>query len=207
MKIRRNSLKPRRLTLKSWAALDDLRNEIRDAAERGLWHEAIEPIFQSIEMGAGKIDRNSAWMDVAKAYGDVLEINQPTKSFPLLDSREKGKPMPWEYKGRTWYFWLNLFGKSYGWSEAEVAGMDVDDAIGLYQEILVDEQLEMEWEYGLSEVAYSYDKTTKKTKFVPMQRPDWMRMVSPESRNRPIKTMKIRADMMPQGNVVILDKS
>jgi hypothetical protein len=75
----------------------------------------------------------------------------------------------------------------------------VEDALSKIQEIIVEDQLEKEFFYGLSEVAYHYDKSTKTSKFVPMPRPHWMR-----AQPKPIQRFKIPVSMMPMG-VVIMD--
>ena len=63
----------------------------------------------------------------------------------------------------------------------------------------MDDQLEREFYYGLSEVAYHYDAATKKSKFVPLPRPNWMRpKVEPE---KVVKT-PIPASMIPMGVVI-----
>jgi len=61
-----------------------------------------------------------------------------------------------------------MLAKNYGWTLEYVSMLQVEEALAKIQEILVDEQLEHEFFYGLSEVAYSYDSSTKKSKFVPM---------------------------------------
>jgi hypothetical protein len=123
--------------------------------------------------------------------------------FPILTSKDKQKPLPWEYDGRTWYFWLNTFAEHYGWDDERVGNMDIDTAIGLYQEIQIEEQLKSEFTYGLSEVAYVYDKNTKKSRFSPLPRPQWMLGIAPK--DKPVKTYPMPAIALPKGNIVFLD--
>lgn len=203
MKIKETDI--RRLTLKGWAAIDDLRRTIDNLAQEGKWWLVPDIIFQVIEIGCSrKIPKILFWIDVIKIYNQILERNQPTKLFPILTSKEKGKPLPWEYEGRSWYFWLNLFGDRYGWDEEQISKLEVDTAIGLYQEIVIDDQLRNEWDWGLSEVSRGYDSSSKKSVFHPLPRPDWMRPIAPK--RQAVKTVKMPAGMIPSGNVVALDE-
>jgi len=61
----------------------------------------------------------------------------------------------------------------------------------------VDDQLDREFIYGLSEIAYHYDKNTKTRKFVPLPRPHWMR-----EKIQPVKKFPILKAMMPMGNII-----
>ncbi len=196
----------RRLTLRGWAAIDDKRRSIEDASKEGESFLVSNLIFEIIEfVTSKKLPKETFWMDVAGIYGQVIEKNNPTKIFPILTSKEKSKPLPWEYLGRSWYFWLNLFAENYGWSEDQVSSMDIDTAIALYQEIIISGQLENEWQYGLSEIAYQYNPSTKKSHFKPLPRPDWMRGIV--GKQKPVKTSKIPVAMMPAGVVINLDET
>lgn len=208
MKIRTRKISPRRLTLKSWAAMEDVKQKIDKESKEGHWSAIPELIIQVIKLATeDKRDfRNLFWLDVSQTYTASIVANLPIKDPPLLTSKEKQKTMPWEYEGRTWYFWLNLFAKHYGWGEKQIEVMDIDSAIALYQEILVDQQLEQEFHYSLSEIAYPYSKSTKTSKYQPMPRPDWMRMVAPP-KNQPVKTTQMPKTVFPVGNVINLDES
>ena len=186
--------------------MEDIRRKIDHEAEWGRWSLIPDLIFQSINICTEKDTdhQDSFWIDVVELYNKAIEANSPRKILPILTSREKSKPMPWEYEGRTWYFWLNLFAKSYGWDTEKIGALDIDDAIALYQEIVIDEQLENEWDWGLSEISYEYVPSTKKSKFRPLPRPSWMLGVAPQAK-KPEKKIKILKKMLPQGNVVSLD--
>lgn len=136
------------------------------------------------------------WYEVISAYSEVVILNSPTIKFPVLFGEEsKNEKMPWEYTGRSWYFWLHLFASNYGWSEEHIGELDIDTAIGLYQEILLGDQLDREWHYGLSEVAYQYNSGTKKNEYKPLDRPTWMLPMAPKQ----LPVVKIRKDLMPIG--------
>lgn len=192
-----------RLKFRQWIQLDEIRKKIDDEAEVGNWQKIPDLIFQFITACGYEI-KDPPWVEVQGLYGQAVSENLPRIHFPLFKSREKGKPHPWEYEGRSWFFWLHIFAGKYGWTPDIVADLDLDEAIGLYEEILVDEQLEKEWQHSLSEIAYQYDKSTKKSKFKALGRPDWMAMYD-NVPNRPQPKVKIPKSAMPVGNIVSLD--
>jgi len=192
---------PSRLTLKSWATLDDYRKQIANCKSIDV---ACDLIFKSIELAIAEWPKwdDIFWMDVSDLYIRTSQVNQPIIQFPILTSKTEKDDFPWEYPGRTWLFWLNVFAKNYGWDEASIATLDIDTAIGLYQEIVVDEQMRDEWQWGLSEKSVEYVPSTKKSKFVPLSRPEWMQAVA---KPKKIVKTKILKSMMPAGLVVNLD--
>lgn len=198
------NLEPSRLTLRGWATLEDLQKSISTAAEVEDWSKVSALILETVELSCGGFDRNMFWKDVAEAYTVALQLNSPTRKFPIMTSKEKGKTMPWEYEGRSWYFWLNTFAKAYGWSPEEIGNLEIDDAIGLYQEIAIDHQLDNEWDWGLSEMSYEYNKSTKKSHFKPLPRPDWMKGIVDKA--KPVRKTRILAKMMPMGEIINLDE-
>lgn len=197
--------KPKRLPLREWAKLDDARQKIQTAAESNAWYDIPPLIYRSIRLSVTYLPGLSKtnWIKIAELYVRVVGVNQPTIKFPVLTSKTNAEKQPWEYEGRIWYFWLNLFATKYGWGEKEIGFLDIDEAIGLYQEILIDEQLRQEWEHGLSDLAYEYVPSTKKSKYRPLKRPDWMIGFAPKSK-KPVKKIRMRATMLPVGNVVNL---
>jgi len=198
---------PSRLFLREWAALDDLRKSIEARAEEGNWLAVPKLIQQAIDLCLDNLDYdNLPWFETAEIYGKCLQANLPRKKFPVLETKEKTKSLPWEYEGRGWYFWANLFASRYGWGEDQIEKLDPDDAIGLYQEVLIDEQLESEWWWGLSEIAYPYDKAMKRSRFKPLDRPDWMRQTMSKLKSKPIETSPMPAALFPVGVVINLDE-
>jgi hypothetical protein len=71
---------------------------------------------------------------------------------------------------------------------------DVDVALAHIQEILTDEQLEREFYWGTSEIAYPYNPTTKQSKFSPLTRPYFMAAPAPQ-----LKRIQIPRGLMPVG--------
>ena len=191
-----------RLKFKEWIRLDEIRKKIDEEAEAGHWQKIPNLIFEFITVCGVEID-DPPWMDVRALYDQCVIENQPRIQFPIFRSKEKGKPSAWDYEGRSWYFWLNIFAKNYGWTPEIVEDLDLDDAVGLYEEILVEDQFSKEWQWGLSEMAYPYNKSTKKQHFKPLGRPDWMVV---HSSDQPQKKVKIPIKSLPVGVVINLDE-
>lgn len=178
-----------------------------DAISRKDFDQYFAYTVQTIEMASVSLPQINweqvPWMEVAQAQVTVTEMNNVTKDFPILrGSGEEQKELPWEYDGRSWFFWLNLFAGNYGWRESEIAEMEVDTAIGLYQEITIDDQMGKEWEYGLSDVAYQYNQSTKKSEFKALGRPDWMKPIIPKE----LPVIRMRRDMLPMGVIIDLQE-
>jgi hypothetical protein len=204
MKIKIFAKKSRRLTLKGWAAMNEIRTQIRDSSNEGEWKRVSDLIFKILNLCGVKISEKTFWLDVVKEYGMVLIENLPTKQFPILTSKDKSDPPPWEYEGRSWYFWFNLFAEKYGWGKERIESMDIDEAIGLYQEIVINDQLDDEFQWGMSETAYVYNKSTKKSHYQPLPRPDWMKPIT--GKPKPVKTRRIPVYAAPAGTIINLDE-
>ena len=139
-----------------------------------------------------------SWVEVLYAYTMVMVDQLPDTKLPMLNpTGNLGKIPTWHYKGRTWNYYAHMLAREYGWSLEYISDLDRNDALALIQEILTDEQLRKEFEYGMSEIAYPYNKSTKKSEFKPLERPFWMlpKIEQP-------KKIKIRKDFLPVGNII-----
>jgi len=195
-----------RLTLKGWAALEEFRKTIGES----LLNKDYEAMFMGMQkfieqtlQTPPNIQWDSiGWEEFSEIFKIAEQINAPRLNFPILMETKGSDPLPWEYNGRSWYFWVNVFASNYGWGEDIISKLDIDDAIGLYQEILISDQMKKEWDWGLAEVAYPYNKATKRQEFKPLNRPKWMMAgVKPP---KP-KIIKIPKNLMPVGNVISYD--
>jgi len=194
-----------RLTLKGWTLLEGSKLEMDEAIKNKDFDKHYSAIVHFIELASSvssKIDWNKVpWFEALSVYSQAVVLNSPTIKFPILiSSKEDNKKLPWEYTGRAWYFWLHLLASNYGWVEETVGNLDIDTAIGLYQEILLSEQLDHEWTYSLSEIAYPYKEATKKSEYKPLERPEWMLPLQPTQ----MPVIRMRKDMLPIGNIVDL---
>lgn len=137
------------------------------------------------------------WATVVECFALIVHHFGPTKKIPLLSNPTdalKDNIVSWDYPGRNFYYLTHVLAKTYGWSLEYIYRLNVDDAMALLQEAFTDEHLNKEFIYGLSEVAYSYNASSKSSKLVPLPRPYWMRQ-----KVAPIKIVKIKKDLLPQG--------
>jgi hypothetical protein len=184
-----------RKLLREWLSLDKIREQIMDAAEHKNYSEVSLGVESYVSAASCVEWKTESWFDAAEKFEKAVTANVPTLQFALLRIKVKNEKLPWEYEGRTWYYWLHIFSSTYGWDEDRIANLDIDTAIGLLQEILITEQLDHEWQFSITELAYPYNETTKKSSFRPLPRPDWMKKIIP-------KVTKIRKDFLPLGNII-----
>jgi hypothetical protein len=191
-----NPIRYKRKLLKDWLALEEIRANLLEAAEQKNYSLISEGVRKYISAASDIEYKSGVWFEDLENFENAVRENLPTLKFALLRTREKGDKLPWEYEGRTWFYWLHLFSGAYGWTENQISELDIDTAIGLLQEILIEEQLRHEWEWSLTEIAYPYNSTTKKSEFKALPRPDWMKKIVPNQK------VMIRADLMPQGLIL-----
>lgn len=186
--------------LKLWTQLDEIQEKfLRDHDP----HHILEFLERSTPKAQAFWEAVS-WIEAITAFLSISSLNTVHLDLPLLTIKEQIKDqfsVPWDYPGRGWYIWLNIFAKEYGWRADYIAEMEVDDAFALLQEIEVDRQLEREWDWQTTELAYPYNKDTKKSEFKPLSRPVWMR-----PKVGPPKAKRIPKALMPIGNVIDLMK-
>lgn len=180
---------------KKWLELEQHKEKILKATEDGDLPNCLlrflSVAFWGIE---SKWFELADWERIISAFYVVLS-KSPKVQLPITSpTDEKSKEESWDYDNRTWHVYSHILSKNYGWTLEYISRLHVVEALAKIQEIMVDEQLEREFYYGLSEVAYSYDKNTKKSKFVPMPRPHWMRPKMKE-----IKKVIIPASLLPVG--------
>lgn len=183
-----------KLSFRKWLDLEETKKLAATATESG---EFPDRLFAYLSVAfARPADQKEDWKNSVFSFLAAVKTFRPTADLPILKDipTVRTKPASWEYEGRSWYYWLHLFASAYGWDADRVGNLDVNDALALAQEILTAEQLEHEFTHSLSEVAYPYNKSTKKSIYKPLTRPYWMKMVVPAPRK-----MKFRRDMLPLG--------
>lgn len=204
--IQRKELELARLTLRGWTKLGELKIEITETASKKDYAQLFQSMVKFIEavsLSPTGVDwEKVSWFEFYDVYAQAISLNSPRFEFPILvrASQEKNKKPPWEYTGRSWYFWLNLFASNYGWDAETIGNLDIDEAMGLYQELSIDDQLGKEWEWGLSEIAYPYDPSTKKSKYKSLQRPPWMLPIVPKQ----LPVVRMKKSFLPMGNIIDL---
>lgn len=210
IKIQNIEITLSRQRLKKWSSLEGVKAELDTAISKYdptlIFYVMVKFIEIAVSSSPSGVKWEEVpWYDFISIYTKAVNLNLPSYSFPILSEHGGGeqKKLPWEYEGRNWYFWYNLFAKNYGWDEPTIAELDIDDALGLYQEIQLDDQLQREWEWGLSEIAYSYDKSTKTSKYKPLTRPSWMMPMIPKQ----LPVIRMKQSHIPVGNIIDLTQS
>lgn len=191
-----------RAKLKTWLALEDIKQKFGSSWRDENFSLLLQQIASYFHLSIPELDKieweTLTWLEIAQAFFQIEFTNLPNLEYPILKvSNAKRKAFDWDYHGRSWYTWLHILASRYHWAIEYIAELEVDDAIALLQEILSDQQNEREWEWQLSEVAYRYDKSTKKSHLVPLPRPNWMAPVTPE-----IQKIKMKRSYLPVGNVI-----
>lgn len=208
IKINGHDISAIRLKLRGWARLEGLRNEMDSAVSKHGYEQLFSCMVKFIETALVQPHKEIEWLEIPwydflDIYSQIVRLNSPTLEFPILRySSKEEKKLPWEYDGRAWYFWLNLFASNYGWEEDKIADLDIDDALGMYQEISIEGQLSREWEWGLSEMAYPYNKGTKKSEYKALPRPSWMMPIIPKQ----LPVIKLKKSFLPVGNIIDLQE-
>ena len=203
LQIKDKTYYPVRLKLRKWLEFEKSQEAISKAVENKNIEEYAKQLYVLISTALNVLIEDIAdapWFEIANAFAVITNVNR-VKEIPLLKSdQSKSKEIPWEYEGRSWFWWVHIFGKNYHWTQNEVEALDIDDAISLLQEILVDDQLTKEWQWDLSEIAYPYNANTKKSEHKPLPRPNWM-----QGRTRvflPALKLKFKKSMLPIGSVI-----
>lgn len=193
----RHSARPH---FRGWIELEELKERVIRAAEEGRgFAESIYSLLSAALGVSPKLLSQIYWIDLLLAFNAVCLHNLPHLSLPLLNgtgASQKSKRDPWDYDGRMWYLYANLIARAYGWSLEQISQLKVEDALAIIQEILTDEQLDREFRWGMSTVAYSEDKGSKSMKFNELPRPYWMRPPI-----QPVKKFKIASRFLPVGEV------
>ncbi len=136
------------------------------------------------------------------AYFALVEMNSPAWLLPYQKwQAPPGKTKAYDYTGREWAWLIHKIASRYGWTRLEIFNLWPEEAAAYLQEIFIAEYDESDEARSLSELAYHYDKHTKKATFRPLPRPGWM-VDTPEQ-----KTFRIRKDRLPIGNVIKLDEN
>lgn len=192
------------MKFKSWVSLQDILDDIHTAVEADQLSNSIIR-FVSTAMFIPEEELNKKhWMEVAilflSSQKDMgLELQIPM--FSLSSSSTKTK-LEWDYKGRNYYAWVHPVCAFYGWTLEYIDELDHNIVLAFIQEIELEKQFKREWEWSLSEMAYPYNSTTKKSSFSPLERPEWMK-----KRYEAPKTIRLKKSSLPSGNVVKLDES
>lgn len=203
--LKGKSYTPERFKLKKWVEFEHIQKQLDQAIRDQNVDEYERKICLLISFAFGVSEEeilDAPWYEQIQLASGITEINN-IKHIPLLQKDSTKRPEikePWEYEGRTWFWWVNKLAKNYSWNREYIAELDIDEALALLQEILVDEQLQKEWEWSKTEIAYPYNETTKKSKFQPLTRPQWM--IGEPVKAADVPKVKILKKMLPVGRII-----
>jgi hypothetical protein len=196
--------KVERVRLGSYLKLQRAAKHLSEAAAQADTGAIAEALFEYLKACIPDLDRGefneAPWYEVISAFQSLRQLNsiRGAENFSMLTNAapNDGKTVAWDHDERHVLIWIHTIANAYKWAKAEIENLWPEEAIGYIQEILAEDQLEKEFLYSLSEIAYPYDKATKKSKFKPMQRPLWMVAGGGRKNDRVLKSM------LPVGNVV-----
>lgn len=144
---------------------------------------------------------NLSGFQILSAYCQLLELNQLQGLFAFQKvTDEQHELEPYAYEGRFIVWWVHKLASRYGWTRQEIFNLWPEEAGAYLQEILLSEIDELEQQRSLSELSYKYDKHSKKSRFIPTPKPNWM-----VSDDKP-RMIKMRRDMIPMGEIINLDE-
>lgn len=191
--------------LRKWLELEEIRETFIQAVDGRDIDSMMLSLCSYISTALGistEPIQTLPWYEVANAYILISIECLPRYDFAVLQLRKnepEKRKLSWDYKERTLYLWSHMIASAYGWTFDYISNIYFNDALALLQEIIIEEQLKREWEWSLSEIAYPYNESTKKSEFRPLPRPSWMQEILPEP-----KKVRIPKSMLPVGIVVRL---
>lgn len=190
----------KRLKFRRWLELEALYNEVTRSATAD---NVCKYVSVALSVSVEEL-QDLPWIEVATAFFTAVQINNSIEKLPIHTAAiSNQKTPPYDYPGRTFYALAHSIAKSYGWTIEYIAEMEVDDVFKFIQEIQIDEQQEREWDWDLSDRAFSYEETSKKYKYNPLPKPNWMESNIDVSHFA--KPGDIPETFKPVGNVIRLD--
>lgn len=197
-----------RLRLGGFLALTRAQVGLKAASEAGDTGAIVDRVFDYFQIAIPALERaefnKAVWLEIYVAYQSVYSINMIPgyQDFALLMNQEIGDPARWHYPGRVEHVWVHLLASSYHWSREDILNLWPEIAVAYIQEILADRYEEREWQHRLSEIAYSYDKGSKKMKYVPMPVPLWINAGLGKAVKTKADKTRIHRSVLPVGMIV-----
>ena len=143
------------------------------------------------------------WHEIFDAYEQIERQNQipGLEDFAIMIQRtsKTGKPEAWHYPGRAPTLWIHIIANAYHWPLDEILNLWPEEAVAYIQEIQAEHYRERKFMHSLSDMAYSYDKGSKKSKYIPLAIPTWMLM---GIRNRINPIGRVDPKFIPLGKIL-----
>ena len=136
--------------------------------------------------------------EMIAAFVELAVLNMPLFSLAFMEATIDKSPTPaYDYPDRGYALWVHRLASRYGWTREEIFDLCPEEFMCYLQEILVSEYDEEDRLRVLSEMAYHYDKATKKMNFRPLPRPAWM------SGRKERQKMRIHYAYLPMADEII----
>lgn len=154
------------------------------------------------ELGRGEFNE-APFFETFGSLREIRRLNRIPKAeqFSILrgDLRRKTDREPWEYDDRSDFLWVHTIADTYHWGLQEILNLWPEEAVAYLTEIMATKQGDREFLYALSEVAYPFDRATKRQTFKPLERPGWMVTLMPGK--KPKNWGKVLRRVLPVGRV------
>lgn len=146
---------------------------------------------------------NDSGVEALYEFLVLLNLNELRFTLPFMTPNsgiDNDTILPYEYDGRIWVYWIHKIAKTYNWTKKYIFSLYPEEVICFIQEITIEEYAQLDIIRTHSEVAYSYDQSSKKYKYIPLPKPGWMMA------EKPVRIGRVLKSAMPVGNIVDLNK-
>lgn len=166
----------------------------------GSQKEKLDAIYEYITIATGVNNLSSVEIDeLTPALDSLVALNTEAVDTlpwqtPVIDEDEEKTKTTIDYDHRDLAIIVNLLATAYGWDQEKILNLTPEVVVCYVQEILMDEWKKNEFEYMLSENAY-----TVKGKYIPYPPLSWYTVIKGPTIKE--ATMKIPKRFMPSGIV------
>lgn len=191
-----------RVRLGKYLDLQDQLTALAKAVEKDDSESIAGAVFEYLRVVIPEISREQfnkyPWFEITWSFAKIVILNQIPGELAMIRNKSDGaKPVPWDHESRERLSWIHIIAGAYHWPKNDIEDLWPEEAVGLIQEIIAEQQLDREFMHALSEVAYVYNVQTKKSRYVPLLRPPWMVLRDIEQ-----VVTRIPKVMMPVGKII-----
>ena len=197
----------KKVNFRKWATLEDLKFSFIEAVEDNSPNlpELLRDYITTALCVKVNLDK-VFWQDEIISFYKIHDVTSTTKKIPLTvrKPRKESEKESWDYPGRLWFFYSSTIASAFGWSNEEIANLSVDDALSYIQEILTTQYLEREFIWSTTEIAYVYNKQSKKSTYTHLPKPYWMLPDMNAKNNK--RVVPVPKNLLPIGQGVNLNE-